>query len=91
MQRKRFSSEFKAKVALDAIRGEKTIAELAAEYGVHPTQIRNWKARVLQELPALFAGRTDQQGAGHEAEKSRLYEQIGKLQMELEWLKKKLP
>jgi len=89
MNRKRFNKEFKAKVALEAIRGHKTTAELASESGVHPTQIGSWKKQVLQALPGVFSGQGEQQVIAHEAEKSQLYEQIGKLQMELQWLKKK--
>jgi len=89
MNRKRFSKEFKAKVALEAIRGHKTSAELASEHEVHPTQIGSWKKQALQAMPGLFSGKGEQQAIDHEAEKSPLYEQIGKLQMELHWLKKK--
>ena len=89
MNRKRFSKEFKANVALEAIRGHKTVAELASEYGVHPTQIGSWKKQALQALPEVFSGQGERQPIDHEAEKSQLYEQIGKLQMELQWLKKK--
>ena len=89
MNRKRFSSEFKAKVAVEAIRGQKTTAELASVYAVHPTQIGNWKKQALQGLPGLFADSAGRAVLDQEAQTSRLYEQIGKLQMELEWLKKK--
>lgn len=89
MKRKRFSSEFKAKVALEAIREQKTTAELASAYAVHPTQIGNWKKQALQGLAGLFADSAGRAAQDHEAEKSQLYEQIGKLQMELQWLKKK--
>jgi transposase-like protein len=89
MNRKRFSKELKAKVALEAIRGHKTSAELASEYGVHPTQIGSWKKQALQAMPEVLSGKGEQQAIDHEAEKSQLYEQIGKLQMELQWLKKK--
>ena len=89
MNRKRFSKEFKAKVALEAIQGQKTIAELASENEVHPTQIGNWKKQMLQALPDVFSGKGEQQAVDHEAEKTHLYEQIGRLQMELSWLKKK--
>ncbi len=89
MNRKRFSKELKAKVALEAIRGHKTAAELASTHEVHPTQIGSWKKQVLQALPGIFSGKGEKQAMDHEAEKSQLYEQIGKLQMELHWLKKK--
>ena len=89
MKRKRFSNEFKAKVAVAAIRGHKTTAELASAYEVHPTQIGGWKKQALAALPGVFSGQDVRHALDHERETSRLYEQIGKLQMELEWLKKK--
>ena len=89
MNRKRFSREFKAKVALEAIRGEKTLAELASSYEVHPTQIGSWKKQALKMIPEAFSSPSDKPHQDYEKEKSQLYEQIGKLQMELEWLKKK--
>ena len=89
MKRKRFSNEFKAKVALAAIRGHKTTAELASAYEVHPTQIGGWKKQALLALPGVFSGQETQHAKHQAQETSRLYEQIGKLQMELEWLKKK--
>jgi len=87
-QRKIFSKEFKARVALDAIKGQKTINELSTEYGVHPNQIGQWKKTLLKESAELFARGKDRDAEAHEAERERLYQQIGKLQVELEWLKK---
>lgn len=89
MKRNRYRNEYKAKVALDAVKGQKTITELATEYGVHPSQINNWKKQLLEELPGIFNGKHAHQEASHEAEKDRLYQQIGKLQVEVDWLKKK--
>jgi transposase len=85
--RKTFSKEFKARVALDAIKGQKTSGELATEYGVHPNQIGQWKKRLMKESPDLFARGKDRDAEAQGAEKDRLYQQIGKLQVELEWLK----
>ena len=88
-ERKRHSAAFKARVALEAIRGERPLAELAAQYQVHPTQIGVWKKRVLECLPELF---TDGRGKGHqddEALRAQLYEEIGRLKVELDFLKKK--
>ena len=86
-QRKKRSPQFKAKVALEALKGHETTATLAARFGVHPTQITHWKRQLLDAAPELFAqGRPRSQQDNHEAE---LYEQIGRLKMELEWLKKK--
>ena len=87
-KRKTFSKEFKARVALDAIKGQKTTGELSTEYGVHSNQISQWKKRLLKEAPDLFARGKDRDAEAQEAEKERLYQQIGKLQVELEWLKK---
>lgn len=89
MARKRFSKAFKAKVALEAIRGEKTLAELSSQYGVHSTQISAWKRRALEELPEAFSGSPQRSERERQAHEDRLYRQIGKLQVEVDWLKKK--
>lgn len=89
VSRKKFSAAFKAKVALEALKEQKTIPELAIQFDVHPTQIQSWKKHFLEEGSRLFSEKavdTKRQ----EAEESRLYEQIGKLQMQNDWLKKKL-
>jgi transposase-like protein len=88
--RKHFSSEFKAKVALEAFKGEKTIAQLSSEYGVHATQIGQWKELVQVGLPGLFTGKRthDKQEQGKLIEE--LYQAIGQLKVENDWLKKKL-
>lgn len=91
MSRKRrsFGAAFKAKVALAACRGEKTTAQLAAEYGIHASQITAWKKQLLEGVAGLFEDgrgkRTDEAAANDQ----ELYEQIGRLKMEVEWLKKK--
>jgi putative transposase len=81
---------FKAKVAFEAATGQKTIAQLASEYGVHPNQIGQWKKKLLEELPMLFI---DKRVRGRDKEReeleAELYKQIGQLKVELEWLKKK--
>ncbi len=89
MKRKRYSASFKAKVALEAIRGLKTTNELAAEFGVHTTQIGHWKQQALESLPEVFANHRGRSRDEDAALKDRLYQQIGRLQVELEWLKKK--
>jgi len=89
MKRKQHSKEFKAKVALEALKGQKTANEIAAEYGIHPSQINTWKKRALEGLPETFSRGQDRDAAQQEAEKDRLYQQIGKLQVEVDWLKKK--
>jgi len=89
-QRKRYSAELKAKVALEAIKGHKTANEIASEYGVHPTQIAQWKKQALEELPQVFSSRREKGEQAEEELKAALYQQIGQLKMELEWLKKKV-
>ena len=89
MKRKRYTKEFKARVALDAVKGQKTVNELASEYGVHATQINTWKKQLVEALPEVFNGKQARQEEAYEAEKDRLYQQIGKLQVEVDWLKKK--
>ncbi len=90
-QRKQYSAEFKAKVALEAIRGHKTINELASEYGVHPAQIGLWKKQALEGLASVFDTQRGPTATKAQAElTARLYQQIGQLQVELDWLKKKI-
>ena len=89
MKRKQHSKEFKAKVALEALKGQKTANEIATEYGIHPGQINTWKKRALDTLPEVFSRGPDREAAQREAKQDRLYQQIGKLQVEVEWLKKK--
>jgi transposase-like protein len=89
-QRRERTGQFKAKLVLEALKGHKTINEIASRYGVHPVQITQWKKQVLEELPAVFADRRGRAMREAEDEKARLYEQIGRLKVELDWLKKKL-
>ena len=86
---KRHSSQFKFKVALEAAKGTKTLAELASQYGLHPSQISEWKQQLLQDGPSVFSTQTARQQREQEVLQGELYEQIGRLKMELEWLKKK--
>jgi transposase-like protein len=89
-KRRRHSPELKAKVALEAIKGLKTASELATEYEVHPVQISQWKRQLLDEVPEIFErGRKKRDAATSAAKEADLYEQVGRLKMELEWLKKK--
>jgi putative transposase len=88
-KRKQHTAAFKAQVALAALKGDQTINEIASRFGVHPTLIHGWKKHLLSGAESLFArgARTDSSDA--EARQAELYEQIGRLKMELEWVKKK--
>jgi putative transposase len=88
MKRKKYSDEFKARVALDALKGHKTINELASEYGLHPNQIGQWKKKLIEGSADVFSKKKDREAESHEQEKDKLYQQIGKLQVEVDWLKK---
>lgn len=88
--KRQHSAQFKAKVVLEALRGEAAVAILSAKYEVHPTQINKWKKAVLEALPAFFSQRLERQEQDDGALKDRLYQQIGQLQVENDWLKKKL-
>lgn len=88
-QRRQFSAGFKAKVALEAIKGQRTIREIASTFAVHPNQVTEWKRQALDQLPEVFSDGRSRADRSDEELKSELYGQIGRLQMELEWLKKK--
>jgi len=88
-KRRRFSAAFKAKVALEAVRGEKTIAQLSSEFGVHGNQIRKWRRQLLDELPKIFTDGRKRSEKDSEELTAELYRQIGQLKVELDWLKKK--
>ena len=86
---KRHSAQFKFKVALEAARGTKTLSELASAYELHPSQISEWKSRLLRDGASVFSTSVARQQREEEALQAELYEQIGRLKMELDWLKKK--
>jgi transposase-like protein len=88
-KRRAFGGAFKAKVALAAIRGDKTTAQLAAEYEVHTSQVTAWKQQLLEQAPKLFEDSRSKDRDETLANEQQLYEQIGRLKMENEWLKKK--
>ena len=87
--RKRHTAEFKAKVAVEAIRQQKTANELTTEYGVHASQINTWKKQALVAIPEAFSGRRVREREGRQGEIDELHRQIGRLIAEREWLKKK--
>src|SRR5437773_9703757 len=90
-KRKVHTAAFKAQVALAAHKGDRTVNELAGHYGVHPTLIHGWKKQLLAGAEGVFAGPAHAQAASASAEarQAELFEQIGRLKMELEWIKKK--
>ena len=89
VQRKRYSAEQKAKIALEAIKGQKTANEITAEYGVHPTQIAQWKKQALDGLPEIFSSGKSKQEQNEEALIASLYQQIGQLKVQVDWLETK--
>ena len=89
MNRKPRSTQFKSQVALEALKNQKTINELATEYQVHPNQIGQWKKQLLEGLPSLFTNGRAKAAQNDEALHARLYEEIGRLKVELDFGKKK--
>ena len=89
-QRKNYGADFKAKIAIAAIKGDKTINEIASTYGVHPNQVTTWKKQALGIIPDAFSSRQARQADEDERLKARLYQEIGQLKVELDWLKKKV-
>jgi transposase len=88
--RKTFNCQTKAKVALEAIRGAKTTNEIAQEYSVHPTQVGQWKKELLESASGVFDTKRGPKPVDESSSQDRLYSEIGRLKMELDWLKKKL-
>jgi transposase-like protein len=87
--RKTCDAAFKAKVALEAVKGEKTITQIASDFGVHPNQIRQWRDHLLAVLPEVFSHRRPQEEESRDELEAELYRQIGQLKVEVEWLNKK--
>ena len=88
-QRHSYSAQFKFKVALEAVSGTKTISQLSSEHQVHPNQIGQWKRQLLDGGAQVFTNDQARQKRKQETQETDLFEQIGRLKMELEWLKKK--
>ena len=88
-QRRKFTDEFKAKVAIEAIKGDKTARELAQEYEVHINQITLWKKQLIDVAPQVFSRGKDKEAERLKKEKDQLYRKVGQLQVEVDWLKKK--
>ena len=89
-KRRQYEPELKARVALAALKGDKTINEVATPFEVHPNLVSLWRRRALAELPRVFSEKASGDAADIAAKETQLYEQIGRLKVELDWLKKKL-
>lgn len=87
--RKNYGSEFKAKVAMEAVAGRLTINEIAKRHEVHPVQVSKWKKQFLEAVPGIFDSSGKRQLVADEEMTDQLYQQIGRLKVELDWLKKK--
>lgn len=88
-KRKNYSSKFKTQVALESIKEMKTISELATEYGIHPNQISLWKKQLIEGVEDIFISKRKRSDNTTGENESKLYEEIGRLKVELDWLKKK--
>jgi len=89
LKRKKHSKKLKTKVALAAIKGNQTVNEIASEFCIHTSLVNRWKKEAIESLPLVFGNSQAKQTKEAENERDRLYQQIGKLQVELDWLKKK--
>jgi putative transposase len=89
-KRRNLSAELKSRVALEAVREGRTVNAIAGEYGVHPNQVREWKKQLLKGCPGLFESGRASPSASDEALTGRLYEEIGRLKVELDWLQRKV-
>lgn len=86
---KKYTPTEKARIALEAIKGEQTLAQITSKYGIHATQVNRWKKQALAYLPNAFSDKGKQETNTHEIELAELYEQIGRLKVENDFLKKK--
>lgn len=89
-QRREYSSEFKAKLALEAFKGLEPLSQLSAEFRVHPKVIGSWRRQLVEGAPLIFELGSEAKGRSEEEITAPLYEEIGRLKVELDWLKKKL-
>ena len=88
-QRNRYSADFKAKLALEVIKGNRTLNEIASEAQVHPNLLTQWKRQLVESLPTVFSDKRVKENREQEALTDQLYQQIGQLKVELDWVKKK--
>tara|TARA_Y100000031_G_C8197965_1_gene374697 strand:+ start:123 stop:416 length:294 start_codon:yes stop_codon:yes gene_type:complete len=89
IKRKKFTTAEKAKIALEAIKGEQSVAQISSKYGIHSTQINAWKRKALSHLPDAFNDKAEKAKESHQEEVALLYQQIGQLKVENDFLKKK--
>jgi len=89
-KRRQFSAKFKFQIGLEALKGLQTINEIASQYEVHPTQVKQWKKQLLEEGVEVFSEKASKQQHAQSEVEATLYEQIGRLKVEVEWLKKKV-
>ena len=88
-ERRKYDSRFKAEVALEAIKNQQTISQIASQYGVHPNQVSKWKRKAVEGLVEVFSDGKERKERDQQKLIDELYRQIGKLKVELDWLKKK--
>ena len=88
-RRRKYSSEFKAKVVLEILKEQETLSEIAGRHGIHPTQIAKWKRTFLEKSPEIFSEPGNDEAKKRASQEDDLYKKIGQLQIELDWLKKK--
>lgn len=89
-QRTKWNKATKFKIAIEAYKGERSVTEIAEEYGIHPTQVHRWKAELMERGPEIFAGKRDEERQSVEAERNELYRKVGHQQVQIDFLKKKL-
>lgn len=87
--RRRHNAEFKTKVVLQMLEGNKTLSELSGEYGIHPAQLTQWRRIFLERVPEIFSAKSSRKEKECKSREEELYKKIGQLQVELDWLKKK--
>jgi transposase-like protein len=87
--RKQYTAQQKATIAITALKGQQTLNEIASDFGVHPVQVAQWKKQLVDDAESVFAGARDRKAADTEVLQARLYQEIGQLKVELDWLKKK--
>lgn len=86
---KKFDAQFKAKVAIEAVKGERTLAEIGSIYEVHPNLVGQWRKQLLEKAAEIFSNKQQRDKESNEKQQSELYQQIGQMKVELDWLKKK--